>query len=718
MPPKRRQYSRITVDAAIKYLQETGESTRNVSKKFGIPRSTLQFKIKNPHTKDKCGPNTILTETEENLIVSWIINLAKKGFPRNIDGIVSSVQDFLTDVPRPNPFKNNRPGDGWVKLFLRRHPILASRTSEGVSYASACITENDIKKWFREIRNYITDENLSDVINDPSRVLNGDETGFQICPSTGKVLAEKGTKNVYAIEKSSPKENITVMFTFSADGTAFNPMVVFPYQRIPERLIQSVPSTWGIGKSDNGWMTSMVFYEYVANVLHPELVKKGVKFPIIFFVDGHKSHLTYNLSQLCANLQIHLIALYPNATRILQPADVAVFKPIKAAWKKAVRDFYTENPGKVLTKFSFALVLKRVLETAVQKETLVNGFKACGLYPFDDSAIDYTKCLGGKKTSEDNCIEKNTKSMSIGEFKNIVGPELVQKFKQIDKIMCDERNKEEFYVLFRLWQHFNEPLSDETAVLDSSQNICIEDVPILSINDENDIPGSAQNISREQGLLCHSPRVAENREVFMGQEDIPIPTITQMTSHTPFLSQIIEPQPSTSAQPLTTSFENYLSYPDSPKRKGKRNIERMPYAISSEKYRRIFEERKRIKDDILIAKERKKKERLEQKFKNKRITGKENKTKNNSELESYCHICKIKAPKELYCSECKNIYHKTCIPKRHKIHIPVNLKDDSFLCHLCFAIDTDGSSNHDEDDSELIDELYNNYKNMNKKNMN
>jgi len=31
-------------------------------------------------------------------------------------------------------------------------------------------------------------------MDDPSRIFNGDETGFQICPSTGRVLAEKGAK--------------------------------------------------------------------------------------------------------------------------------------------------------------------------------------------------------------------------------------------------------------------------------------------------------------------------------------------------------------------------------------------------------------------------------------------------------------------------------------------------------------------------------------------
>ena len=49
----------------------------------------------------------------------------------------------------------------------------------------------------------------------------------------------------------------------------------------------------------------------------------------MLFVDGHKSHLTYQLSVLCNKLKIEIIALYPDATRVLQPADMAVFSPVK-----------------------------------------------------------------------------------------------------------------------------------------------------------------------------------------------------------------------------------------------------------------------------------------------------------------------------------------------------------------------------------------------------
>jgi hypothetical protein len=133
---------------------------------------------------------------------------------------------------------------------------------------------------------------------------------------------------------------------------------VYPYKRIPEKISRSLPAEWGIAGSDNGWMMAEVYFKYIANVFHPYVVRESVKFPVVLFVDGHKSHLSFQLSLLCSELEIEVIALYPNVTRILQPADVAVFRPIKISRRTAVIKWYINHPGEVSNKVSFAPLLK------------------------------------------------------------------------------------------------------------------------------------------------------------------------------------------------------------------------------------------------------------------------------------------------------------------------------------------------------------------------
>lgn len=56
---------------------------------------------------------------------------------------------------------------------------------------------------------------------------------------------------------------------------------------------------------------------------------------------------------------------------------------------------------------------------------------------------------------------------------------------------------------------------------------------------------------------------------------------------------------------ITGSIKNYLVWPESPIRKGKRNIERMPFVLTSEKWKTLQSEKREKK----ISEEKNKEER-------------------------------------------------------------------------------------------------------------
>lgn len=66
-------------------------------------------------------------------------------------------------------------------------------------------------------------------------------------------------------------------------------MIVFPYQRLPRDIVESIPPDYFIGRSDSGWMIAPTFYEYVANCFYPWLIKNSIQFPVLLLVDGHTS---------------------------------------------------------------------------------------------------------------------------------------------------------------------------------------------------------------------------------------------------------------------------------------------------------------------------------------------------------------------------------------------------------------------------------------------
>ncbi|KAJ8974948.1 hypothetical protein NQ317_016181 [Molorchus minor] len=267
-----KKYDETTISKALDDILNNDISKKAASKKYKIPRSTLQFRLGQKFTKTTLGPNPVLSKEEEEILVNWILESHRKGFPRRKEDLQISAMDG-------------------TKPFLKRHNFLTERVPEAVTAASSRVSENDMRKWFLHIETYLKDENYFDILK---------ETCFLLCPKNKTVIAPKGSRNVYEVDNAPAKSNLTVLFTFSAQGEVTPPFIIYPYKRLPASIASSVPDQWGIGTSPNGWMKTELFFEYIANVLHSYLINKNIKFPIILFVDGHSTHTSYQLSDLCS----------------------------------------------------------------------------------------------------------------------------------------------------------------------------------------------------------------------------------------------------------------------------------------------------------------------------------------------------------------------------------------------------------------------------------
>ncbi|KAK9679753.1 hypothetical protein QE152_g39744 [Popillia japonica] len=113
------------------------------------------------------------------------------------------------------------------------------------------------------------------------------------------------------------------------------------------------------------------------------------------------------ISDLCTKLDIVLVSLYPNSIRIIQPCDVSTFKPIKDGWKKGIIEWRRNNPTELITKEQFAPILKCVLDKVIKPEVITNGFRACGIFPWNPNNIDFTKCLGRSIDANNNNENSN-----------------------------------------------------------------------------------------------------------------------------------------------------------------------------------------------------------------------------------------------------------------------------------------------------------------------
>ena len=102
---------------------------------------------------------------------------------------------------------------------MRRHPEIVVRVPEAVTGMGAAVTEDSIPKWFTNTMEYLSMKEgcaFDNIMADPRRVLNDDETSFSLCPKSGKVLGPKGWRNVYEVKRGNEKGTLTVLATLSA----------------------------------------------------------------------------------------------------------------------------------------------------------------------------------------------------------------------------------------------------------------------------------------------------------------------------------------------------------------------------------------------------------------------------------------------------------------------------------------------------------------------
>lgn len=133
MPKKRSTFSEENIQKALNVVQTGKVKKKTAAKIFNISRSTLQFWLGNKFKKARPGPQTTLFVEEENKIVERVLESCRKGFPKRKEDILHSVKNFLDICPRAHPFgKENIPGIGWYRSFLKRHKILVHRTPKPV----------------------------------------------------------------------------------------------------------------------------------------------------------------------------------------------------------------------------------------------------------------------------------------------------------------------------------------------------------------------------------------------------------------------------------------------------------------------------------------------------------------------------------------------------------------------------------------------------------
>ena len=195
-----------------------------------------------------------------------------------------------------------------------------------------------VNHWFKEVLTPLLKK--YGLENNPDRVFNADETSFCLSGRPTKVVARKGAKSPQYTVGGSGKENITVQVCVSATGKLLPPYIIYSGQRLMLNNTQDGPAGAKYAVTTKGWMTEANFLDWFRNMFILHLPEER---PVLLILDGHESHIKYDVRELAVKHKIEIAKLPAHTTHILQPLDVEIMKPMKGLYDQAAHSLFLKE---------------------------------------------------------------------------------------------------------------------------------------------------------------------------------------------------------------------------------------------------------------------------------------------------------------------------------------------------------------------------------------
>ncbi|KAL4721068.1 hypothetical protein ACJJTC_019363 [Scirpophaga incertulas] len=403
-------------------------------------------------------------------------------------------------------------------------------------------------------------------------------------------------------------------------------------------------------------MTAAVFHDFIKNVFYPDLIKNNISLPVILFVDGHKNHITREVSEICRRPEHTFDCALPKC--------------------------YTN------TTTSRCYCIPPFWTPPIKIKTLIHGFRVSGLYPFNANNVDYSKCLPSHNEDKVSEIEKEDTEinykLNFEDFSKIVGLSIIRQcedYNNSSPISCDY-----FKTIHKIWKKFKGLEENQYNVLYSQQKppeevyepheyysepdrVTEEIVSDLILDERTgemrfDERTELNSEPRQENFLeittvaeihNHDSQKKFNQKIqktkiktaycnlFERHETEEVKTRNQETGQKEQLNSDISQvnklelrkiQPSNKQNIIITSNESLSDYlkkkmiPALPKRQGKRQTEKVPFALTSEYYIQMIKakELKKLEDEAAKENRKTKKKNCEKKRKG-RKSKKENKNR-------------------------------------------------------------------------------------------
>ena len=282
-----------------------------------------------------------------------------------------------------NPALPCKFGKTWWKLFKRRNSDFVSRLAQNVESQRAFARLSPQQR--TEFFNNHLKPGLEKVAYNPCHIWNEDELGFfgQFTTVGQRVWVRKGRKTV-APRRGWQRQHITAIVAVNAQGQATKPALLWNTKKIRSDMFLRAQCPVTLKGMPDGWSSQEVFLDWMETVLVKETQPlSNPQKCILLLVDGSKTHLTLQGLQKMKCWGVEVVVFPPHLTDVIQPLDKAVFRALKASFRKKEEHWKRKNHHRAPSPADFVELWTDAYVDAVTPRNILSVFRSCGISPFD-----------------------------------------------------------------------------------------------------------------------------------------------------------------------------------------------------------------------------------------------------------------------------------------------------------------------------------------------
>ena len=346
---------KISSDCGKKVSETTIRSMRDeYRKKVRINlENKILTEIKELPTKARGRPLMLGEELDEN-VKKFLKNLRLSGGVINTTIVIAAAHGIVEAENRALLAGNGGHldiGRDYARSLMRRMNLVKRK---GTKTARKLPDDfQDLKQAFLDkIVKCVNDYNIPHEL-----IINFDQTGLKMVPTSEWTLEEKGSKDC-SIVGLDDKREITGLVGITLTGQMLPFQLI--YKGTTERCHPNFkfPKDWNVTHSENHWSTAETMKEYASKVLIPfiektrkEIVKSGrSKAHALAIFDVFKAHQDKDFLALLHKNKIRTVFVPPSTTEELQPCDRTVNGKLKSILKQKFINWYSKQVSKQISK--------------------------------------------------------------------------------------------------------------------------------------------------------------------------------------------------------------------------------------------------------------------------------------------------------------------------------------------------------------------------------